>query len=152
MSDRPDRAEMMMGIARAVSLRGTCDRLWVGAAIARDSRVISTGYNGNVSGQPHCRHWGMDGKLDPETCTTAVHAEANAIVFAARHGVAVEGAELWTTHQPCESCAKLIINSGIVKVFYEKPYRLREGLEMLIRSNVEVFRIQEDYSAFQVTR
>jgi len=148
MSDRPDRAEMMMGIARAVSLRGTCDRLWVGAAIARDSRVISTGYNGNVSGQPHCRHeLGVGGG-----CQTAVHAEANAIVFAARHGVAVEGAELWTTHQPCESCAKLIINSGIVKVFYEKPYRLREGLEMLIRSNVEVFRIQEDYSAFQVTR
>jgi dCMP deaminase len=146
---RPDRAEMMMGIARAVSLRGTCDRLWVGAAIARDSRVISTGYNGNVSGQPHCRHKELP---DNTQCDSAVHAEANAIVFAARHGVAVEGAELWSTHQPCLSCAKLIINAGIVKVFYEKPYRLREGLEMLIRSNVEVFRIQEDYSAFQVTR
>lgn len=137
---------MMMGIARMVSLRGTCDRLWVGAAITRDSRVISTGYNGNVSGQPHCYHQQESG------CATAVHAEANAIIFAARHGVAVEGAELWSTHQPCHHCAKLIINSGLTRVFYDQPYRLREGLEMLIQSNIEVFRVREDYSTYQVTR
>lgn len=144
---RPSKAEMMIGIARMVSLRGTCDRLWVGAAITRDSRVISTGYNGNVSGQPHCYHHPED-----QGCVTAVHAESNAIIFAARHGVAVEGAELWSTHQPCHHCAKLIINAGITRVFYENPYRLREGLEMLIQSNVEVFRVREDYSTYQVTR
>lgn len=140
---------MMMGIARMVSLRGTCDRLHVGAAIARDSRVISTGYNGNVSGATHCRHFEH---LGEEGCETAVHAESNAIVFAARHGVAVEGAELWTTHQPCIHCAKLIINSGIFRVWFEHDYRLREGLELLIVSGIEVFRVREDYSTFQVTR
>ena len=144
---RPSKVEMMMGIARAVSLRGTCDRLWVGAAVSRDSRVISTGYNGNVAGAVHCRH-----KPDDKGCDTAVHAEANAIVFAARHGVAVEGAELWTTHQPCLGCAKLIINSGIYRVWFEKDYRLREGLELLIESGIEVFRVREDYSTFQMTR
>lgn len=149
---RPSKVEMMMGIARMVSLRGTCDRLQVGAAIARESRVISTGYNGNVSGAMHCKHWGMDGRLDETGCDTAVHAESNAIVFAARHGVAVEGAELWSTHQPCIHCAKLIINSGIFRVWFEHDYRLREGLELLIKSEVEVFRVREDYSTFQVTR
>lgn len=146
---RPSKIEMMMSIARSVSLRGTCDRLWVGAAIARESRVISTGYNGNVAGALHCRH---ERDADAAPCETAVHAEANAIVFAARHGMAVEGAELWTTHQPCLACAKLIINSGITRVWFEHDYRKREGLELLIHSNIEVFRVREDYSSFQVTR
>lgn len=144
---RPTKVEMMMGIARSVSLRGTCDRLWVGAAISRDSRVISTGYNGNVAGAIHCRH-----ANDDKGCDTAVHAEANAIVFAARHGVAVEGAELWTTHQPCLACAKLIVNAGIMRVWFEHDYRLREGLELLIKSGIETFRVREDYSTFQMTR
>lgn len=149
---RPTKVEMMMGIARSVSLRGTCDRLWVGAAISRDSRVISTGYNGNVSGAGHCRHsdYEVDGSEDG--CQTAVHAEANAIVFAARHGVAVEGADLWSTHQPCLGCAKLIINSGITRVWFEHSYRKREGLELLINSGIEVLRVREDYSMFAVTR
>ena len=143
-----------MSIARSVSLRGTCDRLWVGAAISRDSRVISTGYNGNVAGAVHCHHKHPSRYSEEYAtgCETAVHAEANAIVFAARHGVAVEGAELWTTHQPCLACAKLIINSGITRVWFEHDYRLREGLELLIQSNIEVFRVREDYSSFQVTR
>lgn len=144
---RPSKVEMMMSIARMVSLRGTCSRLHVGAAIARDSRVISTGYNGNVSGAIHCRH-----TADDLGCESAVHAESNAIVFAARHGVAVEGAELWTTHQPCIHCAKLIINSGIYRVWFEHDYRLRDGLELLLQAEIEVFRVREDYSTFQVTR
>lgn len=139
----------MMGIARSVSLRGTCDRLWVGAAVARDSRVISTGYNGNVAGSMHCQHASDGGDFG---CETAVHAEANAIVFAARHGVSVYEAELWTTHQPCLQCAKLIVNAGIVRVYFEHSYRLREGLELLIHTGIEVFRVREDYSMFQVTR
>lgn len=153
---RPTKVEMMMGIARSVSLRGTCDRLWVGAAIARESRIISTGYNGNVAGQPHCKHIFDEAAVANgvvlEGCTTAVHAEANAIIFAARHGVAVEGAELWTTHQPCLDCAKLIINSGITRVWFEHPYRKREGLELLINTGIEMIRVREDYSIYSVTR
>jgi dCMP deaminase len=151
---RPTKVEMMMGIARMVSLRGTCDRLQVGAAIARDSRVISTGYNGNVSGAIHCRHSDDEfyGYGSEDGCQTAVHAEANALVFAARHGVAVLDAELWTTHLPCLSCAKLIINAGITQVWFEHDYRKREGLELLIETGLFVFRVREDYSTFQVTR
>jgi dCMP deaminase len=94
----------------------------------------------------------MDGKLDAEPCDTAVHAEANALVFAARHGVAVLDAELWTTHLPCLSCAKLIINAGITQVWFEHDYRKRDGLELLVKTGLFVFRVREDYSTFQVTR
>jgi len=147
---RPSQVEVMMGMARMVSLRGTCDRLQVGALIARDSRVISTGYNGNVAGLVHCSHRLLDVPGIP--CTTAVHAEANAIVFAARHGVEIFQADLWSTHQPCLECAKLIINAGVRRVWFEKDYRLREGLELLLEAGLEVFRVREDYSTFQVTR
>jgi len=142
----------MMRMAELVAERGTCDRLQVGALIVRDSRVISTGYNGNVAGQAHCKHWGMDGQLEEGPCTTAVHAETNALIYAARHGVAVDSAELWTTHQPCLACANLIINAGITRVYFAKPYRLYDGLAALQRSGVTVFRVTEDYSLVQTIR
>lgn len=146
---RAGKVESAVGMLEAVALRGTCNRLYVGCIITRDSRVISTGYNGNVSGAIHCLH--PDDQIGTG-CETAVHAEANAIVFAARHGVAVEGAQLWTTHMPCLGCAKLIINSGISRVWFVTDYRKREGLQLLIDSQIEVFKIKEDYSTFQVTR
>jgi dCMP deaminase len=144
---RASKVEVMTGIIESVASRGTCDRLQVGAAIARDSRVISTGYNGNVSGAIHCVHRDSD-----SPCDSAVHAEANAIVFAARHGVAVEGAELWTTHMPCLGCAKLIVNAGIARVWFITDYRLRDGLQLFLDSEIEVFKIKEDLTTFQVTR
>jgi dCMP deaminase len=147
---RSTQVEAMMDMAYVIAGRSTCDRLQVGALIARDFRVISTGYNGNVAGMPHCNHIGNGAPDNP--CVTAVHAEANALVFAARHGVAVHLAELWTTHQPCLGCAKLIINAGISRVYFQKDYRLREGLELLVESGLEVFRVNEDYSTYQVTR
>jgi dCMP deaminase len=140
-----------MTIAEVVAQRGTCDRLQVGAIITRNNRVISTGYNGNVSGAKHCDHEGFirsaNGVSYIETgCQTAVHAEANAIVFAARHGVAVEGADLWTTHQPCLGCANLIINAGIERVFFRNPYRLLDGMLALQRAGLDVFCVTEDHS------
>ncbi len=114
---RRDHAEVMMETAKLIAARGTCDRLQVGAIITRNARIVSSGYNGNVSGAPHCNH--SEWPLAP--CSTAVHAEANAIVFAARHGVGVEGAEMWCTHQPCLACANLIINAGSLRVFRYAP-------------------------------
>lgn len=140
---RASEVETNMTIAETIARRGTCDRLQVGAIIVRDNRVISTGYNGNVSGATHCDHGGSG---PGPGCSTAVHAEANAIVFAARHGVAVEGADLWTTHQPCLGCANLIINAGIDRVFFKNPYRLIEGVLALQRHGVVVCAIHEDYS------
>lgn len=113
---------------------GTCDRKRVGALIEFDRRIISTGYNGVPSGLPHCRH------EDDSPCTEAVHAEANAIAFAARHGLKVAGARLWTTLSPCYTCATLILNAGITKVRYIAEYRDTSGLDVLKRQGCVVER------------
>lgn len=140
---RATRDQMLMSMTVVVAGRGTCDRLQVGAVIARDGRVISSGYNGNIVGMDHCDH-------DPAgpACTDAVHAEANAILFAARYGTSTEGAELFTTHQPCLNCAKMIINAGITRVVYEHPYRDSSGLDLLLEypglSVAQAVRSQEE--------
>ncbi len=125
---RITRDEMLMEIARIVARRSTCNRAQVGAVVAQDGRIISTGYAGAPSGLPHC---------SPETCNTSapctrtVHAEAGAISYAARSGIRLEGATLYCTHCPCIDCAKLIINTGIKRVIYDQAYRKTEGLELL---------------------
>ena len=134
---RIDRHEMMMQMAEVIAQRGTCSRLYVGAVIARDGRPISSGYNGNVSGVKHCYH-PFSEHLEVG-CQDAMHAEANAIAFAARYGVATEGAYIYTTHQPCFACARLIVNAGISTVFYRLPYRKMEGVELLIEAGIEVY-------------
>lgn len=125
---RITRDEMLMEIARIVARRSTCNRAQVGAVVAQDGRIVSTGYAGAPSGLPHC---------SPETCNTSapctrtVHAEAGAISYAARSGIRLEGATLYCTHCPCIDCAKLIINTGIKRVIYDQAYRKTEGLELL---------------------
>lgn len=141
---RIDRHEMMMRMAEVVAMRGTCERLQVGAVIARDGRSISTGYNGNVQNVRHCQH------IDDTPCSTAMHAEANAIAYAARNGVATSDAYLYTTHMPCFDCSRLIINAGIKKVFYLVPYRRQDGLDLLMEAGIEVFRLTASYSLIQV--
>lgn len=136
-----NRHKMLMDIASVVSHRSTCSRLAVGAVIARDGRAMSTGYNGALVGMPHCVH------LWNDPCTEAVHAEANAILFAARYGVGTEGADLYTTHEPCIACARMIVNAGISKVVFLVPYRNHHGLDLLMRApSVEVFHLQLDGS------
>lgn len=139
---RPSRLDMLMEIAGVVSRRATCNRLHVGAVLAKDGRILSMGYNGPVTGAPHCDH-PMSGPLSisgvgnrDQGCQAAVHAEANAIAFAAREGICVKGSQLYVTHQPCLKCAQLIINSGIMTVTYSQPYRLDEGLNLLKANQV----------------
>ena len=128
-----------MEIANVVSKRGTCTRAFVGAVIAHEGRVISTGYVGSPSGHPHCTDVGCD--IGPDSgCRRTVHAEANAFAFAAKHGVATDGGTIYTLKAPCVSCAKLIINSGIVRVVYINPYRDAGGLRMLEESGLQVDR------------
>jgi dCMP deaminase len=141
---RIDRHEMMMRMAEVVAMRGTCSRLLVGAVIARDGRTISSGYNGNVSRVAHCRH------VDDTPCSTAMHAEMNAIAYAARNGVATSDAYLYTTHMPCFDCSRLIINAGITKVFFKMPYRKREGVELMHLAGIDVFQFNSEFSIFQV--
>lgn len=141
---RPSREEVIMGVAHEFARLGTCDRLQVGAVIHRDGRVISSGYNGVPSGLPHCDHasevqvtlYGQ--AVEERGCQLAVHAEANAIAWAARHGLAVKGCSLVCTHMPCVDCSKLIINSGIQSVMYEQPYRKLDGVKLLERAHVRV--------------
>jgi dCMP deaminase len=124
---------MLMAMAETVALRGTCSRLQVGAVVSMDGRVLSSGYNGAPGGFSHCDH----SPTESVPCAQAVHAEANAIVFAARHGVATGGAVLHTTHLPCPACAKLIINAGIWRVVWKVPFRDDSGLELLTRGGVD---------------
>jgi dCMP deaminase len=134
---RTSRDETLMQISEVIgNNRGTCQRLHVGAVISRGGRIISTGYNGRPSGMTHCDH------KDDEPCRLAVHAEANAIAFAARYGVAVEGAEIHTTHQPCLECAKLIVNAGLARVVFWMPYRDDSGLNLLAALGVATMKLR----------
>ena len=108
-------------IAEKVSSRATCDRLHVGAVIVKNKNILSTGYNGSISGTPHCDDAGH--LLVGGHCVRTVHAEANAIVQAARNGVCVDGATIYATFLPCWNCFKLIINAGIKRIVYGSEYR-----------------------------
>ena len=124
-----------MNMAQTVSKRMTCERARVGALIVKDNRVVSMGYGGAPAGLPHCTQVGCE--LGPDGgCITTVHAEASAICFAAKEGIAVKGSTMYVTLAPCRNCAKLIINSGIEKVIYLQSYRDPSGLVLLTRAGV----------------
>lgn len=109
-----------LSIARTVATRATCPRKSVGAVIVRDRTILATGYNGSIAGDEHCTDAGC--LLVNNHCVRTVHAEANAILQAARNGVRLEDAEIYTTTIPCWSCFKLIANAGIVSVYYGDEY------------------------------
>jgi len=126
---------MLMDMAIVAAARGTCSRLRVGAIIASNGRALSMGYNGVPTGMQHCNH-SMD--ESGVGCPNAVHAEANAIVWAARYGVSTDGCDIFTTHMPCLGCANLIINAGIIRVVYSVDYRDHSGLDLLTTVGIEV--------------
>jgi dCMP deaminase len=113
--------EYFMGIAEQAATRSTCVRKHVGAVIVRDRTVLSTGYNGSIRGLPHCEDVGC--VMEDGHCITTVHAEANAILQAAKNGVSVDGAEIYTTASPCWNCFKLIANAGIRRISFGEFYR-----------------------------
>lgn len=124
--ERIDPNVMFLEIATIVSKRSTCTRGSVGCVIVRDRRIVSTGYNGSPPGADHCLDVGCE--IAPEDselgCQRTIHAEANAIVFAARHGVPLDGASMYSTHSPCGKCAQLIVAAGITAFYWTKGYRL----------------------------
>ena len=113
--------EYFMRIAIQAAARSTCDRKHVGAVVVRDKTILSTGYNGSIRGMPHCDDVGH--MLENSHCIATVHAEANAIIQAARNGTAINGADIFITASPCWNCFKLIANSGIKRIFYLEFYR-----------------------------
>ena len=125
---RPSWDSYFMQLATVVAGRATCLRRQVGAVMVKDRQILSTGYNGSPSGLLHCAEIGclrqnlnVPSGERTEICR-AVHAEQNALIQAAKHGVAIEGADLYTTHQPCVQCTKMIINAGIRRVVYIHSY------------------------------
>lgn len=133
--------------ARVAAMRGTCSKLQVGAVGSREGRLLVSGYNGTPAGMRHCDHscscgLGNGGHQiwcpSVAPCEEAVHAEENCIAYSARHGISLEGAEIHTTDSPCPFCARLIINAGIVRVVYEREYRIIGGLVLLEIAGVQI--------------
>lgn len=118
---RKDWHEYFMDIADMVATRSTCTRKHIGAVIVKDKTILSTGYNGSIRGRQHCSKIGCD--MENGHCVATIHAEANAIIQAAKNGVAINGAEIYSTASPCWNCFKLIANSGITKIYYKEFYR-----------------------------
>ena len=130
---RISREDMFLDIAQTVSGRGTCSRASVGCVIVRDARIISLGYNGAPPGQPHCVH--REGEAPG--CEFAIHAEANAIAYAARAGISTERATMFCTHSPCLKCAQLMLSAGITQVWWRTEYRIIDGVTLLRKAGVQ---------------
>lgn len=142
--ERPSWEAYFMEITRLVARRSTCQRRRVGAILVKDKRILATGYNGAPSGLPHCLDIGClrQQKLVPsgerhELCR-GLHAEQNVIIQAARHGISIQSASLYCTTMPCAICAKMIINAGIISVYYEEGYADRIAEELLTEAGIQL--------------
>lgn len=140
---RPEWDLYFMKIAFAVSERSTCDRAFVGCVLVLDKRILTTGFNGSPKGQEHCDEVGH--LMIEEHCVRTIHAETNAIIQAALHGVSTRGATCYVTHLPCINCTKVLINSGVVRLVYCHAYRQdKNAMSFLEKANIEIF--QQDYN------
>lgn len=138
-----------MQIAHLVATRATCPRRSVGALIVKDRRIVATGYNGAPAGLPHCPPGGHEhewptGCMRAGHCIRSLHAEQNALLQAAKIGIPCEGATMYVTCQPCNACAKMIVNAGIVRVIYEGDYPDEFSKEIFREAQLEVLRYRED--------
>jgi dCMP deaminase len=139
VNDRPTWHQYFLTITRNVAERSTCTRAKVGAVIVRDKNILATGYNGAPAGMPHCLDVGClvyssrtpSGEVE-ENCFRTIHAEINAIAQAAKNGASIRDADIYITHTPCIHCVKVLINTGIRRIFYEREYK-RATIEDLVR-------------------
>jgi len=129
-----------MDIAGQVATRATCDRKHVGAVLVRDRTILSTGYNGSIRGMPHCDEVGH--MMENGHCVATVHAEANAILQAAKNGVRIDGATLYTTASPCWPCFKLVANSGCIRIVYGQFYRDPRIFEVAAQLKLELVSLE----------
>jgi dCMP deaminase len=131
-----------MNLAVQAATRSTCPRKSVGAVIVRDKTVLSTGYNGSIRGAAHCTEVGC--LMENDHCERTVHAEANAIVQAARHGTRLEGGEIYVTASPCFNCFKLIANAGLKRVLYGEFYRDERVMRFAAELGIEMIHLGLD--------
>jgi len=145
--ERPSWDQYFMDIVDLVSKRSTCLRRKVGAILVRDKRILATGYNGAPSGLAHCLEVGcLRDKLHipsgerHELCR-GLHAEQNAIIQAALHGVSIKGAAIYCTNHPCIICSKMIINSGLTAIFYRDGYPDQLAKDLLKEAKIEIHKL-----------
>jgi dCMP deaminase len=139
MPDKNNRvswAEYFMNIAQEVATRSTCDRKAVGAVIVRGKTILSTGYNGSIKGADHCDDAGHE--MENDHCVRTIHAEANAIVQASRHGIRIENSEIYVTASPCYDCFKMIANAGINKIYFGEFYRDERIIELAEKLDIQL--------------
>ncbi len=155
-SPRPSWDEYFMEIAKTVALRATCDRGKSGCVIAKNKRILVTGYVGSPVGVPHCDEVGHQMKImvhedgtQTQHCVRTTHAEQNAICQAARLGVSIDGATIYCKMTPCSTCAKMIINSGIKRVVAEKDYHAAEDSKDLLKKADVVLEILGEIEKYE---
>jgi dCMP deaminase len=154
MNERLSWDQYFLNITRQVAERSTCTRAKVGAVIVRERSILASGYNGAPSGLPHCTEVGClvyqsqtpDGELE-ENCYRTIHAEINAIAQAAKNGVSIRDADIYVTHTPCIHCLKVLINTGIKRIFYDREYKLESVRELLGTADVQLHKIVSEETA-----
>ena len=125
-----------MNIARVVSSRSTCPRKYVGAVVVRNRTILSTGYNGSIRGMPHCTEVGH--LMEAGHCVATIHAEANAILQAAKNGVVIDGSSIYVTASPCWNCFKHCANAGITEIYFGEFYRDERIFEVAKQLNIKL--------------
>lgn len=147
--ERPSWEEYFMEIACLVARRSTCLRRRVGALMVKGKNILATGYNGTPSGITHCEQVGcLRQQLNVpsgerhELCR-GLHAEQNAIIQAAKHGINIADATLYCTNSPCIICSKMLINAGVQRIIYQEGYPDLLSMEMLAESGVEVLEFSQ---------
>lgn len=148
LAKRKSKDTYFCEIADLVSSRSTCLRNKVGAVLVKESQILSTGYNGAPTGLPHCDEVGCireELKVPPgerhELCR-GLHAEQNAIIQAAYHGVSVKEAKIYCTTKPCSICTKMLINAGITEIIYVEPYKDELAEQLIKESNLKIRRVE----------
>ena len=144
--ERPSWNDYFMTITKVVATRSTCLRRHVGAILVKDKRILATGYNGPPAGLRHCSEVGclrqnesIPSGTRHELCR-GLHAEQNAIIQAANHGISIRGATLYCTNKPCVICSKMIINAGIIHIYYDEGYDDPLADQMLAEAKVQIVR------------
>lgn len=141
---RKDWNEYFIEITELVASRSTCDRAFVGCLLVNeDNRIVSTGYNGSIGGNPHCSEIGHT--MRDGHCIATIHAEMNALLYCAKEGISVKGCTCYVTHFPCLNCTKALIQAGIKKIIYVNDYRIDDyALELLKMNNIDYIKYEKN--------
>ncbi len=153
MKKKPSFEDIYMDLAESLAVRSHCVKAQVGAVLTKDTRIISLGYNGPPAGTHNCDEvWPEEGcpRDSKGSCSLALHAEQNAILYASKNGVTIDGSTLFVTLSPCIACARVIYSVGIKKVFFKRSYAKfkgipnDEGVDFLRKFGVEVVQYQKE--------